>query len=91
MDFEWLLQKADFHLRHVPEPWHLMVLMFDVLRFEWMYVVTPAFLGTVILVLIGCVTNNLVDKRHYPQYWLLDPALQPHMIVHVCSKQLLCM
>jgi len=35
----------------------------------WMYVFTPAFLGSVILVLIGCLTNNLAEKRHYPQFW----------------------
>lgn len=38
-------------------------------KFKFAYVVTPSLLGTVILVLVGCVTNNLVSQRHYPQFW----------------------
>ena len=48
-----------------------------------MYVVTPAFLGTVILVLIGCITNNFVGKRHYPQYWFLGIS---KAVIHCCRK-----
>jgi len=38
-------------------------------KFKFAYVVTPSLLGTVILVLVGCITNNLVSQRHYPQFW----------------------
>ncbi|CAE7364441.1 true [Symbiodinium sp. CCMP2456] len=38
-------------------------------KFKFAYVVTPSLLGTVILVVVGCITNNLVSQRHYPQFW----------------------
>ena len=64
---------------HTQRPRHL----FGLPRFSWMYVVTPAFLGTVILVLIGCITNNFVGKRHYPQYWFLGIS---KAFIHCCRK-----
>ncbi|CAK9047099.1 unnamed protein product [Durusdinium trenchii] len=57
----------------VHPPGGATALLFEIVpmlhKFEFMYVLTPSFLGTVILVLIGCITNNLVAKRHYPQFW----------------------
>ena len=57
----------------VHPPGGATALLFEIVpmlhKFEFMYVLTPSLLGTVILVLIGCVTNNLVAKRHYPQFW----------------------
>ncbi|CAJ1335722.1 unnamed protein product [Effrenium voratum] len=37
-------------------------------RMGYMYVLSPSFLGAVILVSLGCLTNNLA-QRQYPQYW----------------------
>lgn len=47
----------------------LYVIVSHLQKSAWMYIFTPAFLGSVILVLIGCLTNNLAEKRHYPQFW----------------------
>jgi len=33
------------------------------------YILTPIMAGTVILVIIGLLINNLSPKRHYPRYW----------------------
>jgi CBS-domain-containing membrane protein len=33
------------------------------------YVVTPAGLGAVIMLLVAMITNNLANKRRYPRYW----------------------
>eukprot|EP00438_Fugacium_kawagutii_P004697 Skav217777 [mRNA] locus=scaffold1782:83046:84167:- [translate_table: standard] len=42
-------------------------------EFQFTYVLTPGLLGAVILVLVGCITNNLVEQRHYPQFWFPLP------------------
>lgn len=34
------------------------------------YVLTPALIGALVLVLIGVLTNNLSPNRNYPRYWL---------------------
>ncbi|OLQ11334.1 hypothetical protein AK812_SmicGene4884 [Symbiodinium microadriaticum] len=41
----------------------LYVIVSHLQKSAWMYIFTPAFLGSVILVLIGCLTNNLAEKR----------------------------
>ena len=33
------------------------------------FVFCPSFLGAVIMVAVGCITNNLAEDRVYPQYW----------------------
>jgi len=33
------------------------------------YIITPMMTGTVILVIIGLLINNLSPNRHYPRYW----------------------
>ena len=57
----------------VHPPGGATALLFEIIpvlhKFQFAYVVTPSLLGTVILVLVGCITNNLVTGRHYPQYW----------------------
>lgn len=37
----------------------------------WLYPLTPIALGTVIMLLIALIVNNMSnnDKRHYPIYW----------------------
>lgn len=34
------------------------------------YIITPVLLGALILVGVGMLTNNLLPRRRYPQYWL---------------------
>lgn len=37
---------------------------------EWKFLITPAFEGSVILVLCAVVFNNLASERTYPKHWL---------------------
>lgn len=37
---------------------------------EWRFLITPAFEGSVILVLCAVVFNNLASERTYPKHWL---------------------
>lgn len=57
----------------VHPPGGATALLFDIVpllhKQEYMFVFTPSFLGTLILVLIGCLSNNLVSARSYPQFW----------------------
>ena len=44
----------------------LLVMMAHV---SWSFILTPALTGSVILVLVALVFNNLVKHRSYPKYW----------------------
>ncbi|MBI2877755.1 MAG: HPP family protein [Candidatus Tectomicrobia bacterium] len=37
---------------------------------NYLYVVTPAALGALIMLLVALLANNLAQKRKYPRYWL---------------------
>mmetsp|Transcript_4737 Transcript_4737/g.12911 ORF Transcript_4737/g.12911 Transcript_4737/m.12911 type:complete len:303 (-) Transcript_4737:211-1119(-) len=57
----------------VHPPGGATALLFDIVAAlhsqQYMYVLTPSFLGTAILVGVGLLTNNLVGARSYPQFW----------------------
>lgn len=36
----------------------------------WSFLVEPVLLGSVVIVLVGLLFNNLLKERQYPQYWL---------------------
>ena len=36
----------------------------------WSYLFTPVFLGSVVIVLIVLVINNLSKNRNYPTFWI---------------------
>ncbi|NLK01280.1 MAG: HPP family protein [Clostridia bacterium] len=35
-----------------------------------MFIFAPVFVGAVILVIIGLITNNISPRRSYPKYWI---------------------
>ncbi|MCW6049300.1 HPP family protein [Lyngbya sp. CCAP 1446/10] len=37
---------------------------------DWQFLLTPAFEGSMILVLCAVIFNNLADERTYPNHWL---------------------
>jgi len=37
---------------------------------DWQFLLTPAFEGSVILVLCAVIFNNLAEERTYPKHWL---------------------
>jgi len=41
---------------------------------DYIYIFCPAFLGSVVLVCIGCFTNNFSSARAYPQGWGFESA-----------------
>ena len=36
---------------------------------QWDYIVFPSLLGSIILVLVALLYNNLYSTRLYPEYW----------------------
>jgi CBS-domain-containing membrane protein len=47
------------------------------------YIFAPAFLGSVILLVVGLVMNNLSPNRTYPQRWTFDDA----KLVELCCSE----
>jgi CBS-domain-containing membrane protein len=37
---------------------------------DWQFLLTPAFEGSMILVLCAVIFNNLAEERTYPKHWL---------------------
>jgi CBS-domain-containing membrane protein len=37
---------------------------------DWKFLLTPAFEGSIILVLCAVIFNNLAADRTYPKHWL---------------------
>ncbi|MEH2414640.1 HPP family protein [Nostoc sp.] len=37
---------------------------------DWLFLLTPAFEGSMILVLCAVIFNNLAEERTYPKHWL---------------------
>lgn len=38
--------------------------------YSWSYLITPVFIGSVIIVLIALILNNLRKNREYPTFWI---------------------
>lgn len=38
-------------------------------RLGWLYVLAPAALGAIILVIVAVIVNNIPSSRHYPNTW----------------------
>jgi CBS-domain-containing membrane protein len=36
---------------------------------EWLFIVTPALTGAIILVVVAVLGHNLTGVRRYPKYW----------------------
>jgi len=57
----------------VHPPGGATALLFEIIpkfhALQYAFVLTPSCLGTVVLVAVGLLTNNLVEARFYPQYW----------------------
>lgn len=37
--------------------------------YSWSYLVTPIFIGAVLIILLAVIINNIRQQRHYPLYW----------------------
>lgn len=37
--------------------------------YGWSYLVTPVLIGTIIIVIVALLINNLRSDRHYPTFW----------------------
>jgi CBS-domain-containing membrane protein len=38
-------------------------------RLGWLYVLLPAGLGAIVLLIVALLVNNLAPNRRYPEFW----------------------
>lgn len=55
---------------HPPAGADPLVVLLSTSDIGWSYLLTPVLLGSVVIVLVALIINNLSKKRKYPKFWV---------------------